>query len=80
MERVRTQELCLTVRHDALPQNKQAFSYIEGQPRMPWGRQRERERKTRERKREKSAVKVIWWDGESQSKENKEAHQMREEH
>lgn len=34
-------------------------------------------RETRERKREKSAVKVIWWDGESQSKENKEAHQMR---
>lgn len=37
----------------------------------------EGERETRERKREKSTVKVIWWDGESQSKENKEAHQMR---
>lgn len=37
----------------------------------------EGERETRERKREKRVVKVIWWDGESQSKENKEAHQMR---
>lgn len=47
---------------------------------MPWGRQRERERnrETRERKREKGTVKVIWWDGESQSKENREAHRMRD--
>lgn len=44
---------------------------------MPWGRQKERERNrvTRERKR---AVKVILWDGEFQSKENREAHRMRD--
>ncbi len=38
----------------------------------------EGERKKQRNKREKRTVKVIWWDGESQSKENREAHQMRD--
>lgn len=52
IERGGTQELCLTVRHDALPQNKQAFSYTEGQPRIPWGRQREREKETEKQEKD----------------------------
>lgn len=61
------------------PRTNKHSATLRGNPECHGG-DRGRERKTRERKREKSAVKVIWWDGESQSKENKEAHQMREEH
>lgn len=38
----------------------------------------EGERKKQRNKREKRTVKVIWWDGESQSKENREAYRMRD--